>query len=236
MLTLRTAYKALAIALLAYGLVFGLWSTLPRVGDLGQTSRNLFYHLPMWFAMYLMMALSLGYSVAYLLRGRPAQDDQAAEFARQGVWFGLLGLVTGIVWSRVTWGAALRDSDPTAWWPWDPKQTLALAAVLMYLAYFVLRGALDEPRARARVAAVYNVFAGVSLFPLTYMIPRALQSLHPGGEDGNPFLDSRSIAADYRLILYPTVLGFMLLGVWMVELRTRRLALERQLLSRQLDN
>lgn len=218
------AYKALAVLLLGYVCVAGLLLTLPKVGALGQSSRSVFFHLPMWFAMYVMMLVSLVYSVLYLRKGRFELDIRARESAAVGIAFGVFGLLTGMVWSRVSWGEALPDTDPAAWWMWDPKQTLALASVLIYVAYLVLRSSVEEPTRRARIAGVYNVIACACLFPLTYIIPRQLQSLHPGTQGSDT-----TFAPDYRLVLYPAFAGFILLAFWVWELRCRRAALAHRL-------
>jgi len=221
---LNTSYKVLGLILLAYTLVAGLLLTLPRVPGLEQSSRAIFFHLPMWFGMYVMMLLSLVWSVQYLRTGRAQTDLKAREAAVMGVVFGVLGLLTGSLWSRVTWGAALPDTDPSAWWVWDPKQTLALIAVLLYVAYLVLRNAVEQPSKRGKLAAVYNVFATATIFPLTYIVPRQLQSLHPGAEGANV-----DFSAEYRLVLYPAFVGFLMLGIWIWELRVRQARLRHQL-------
>lgn len=225
---LRTAYKTLAVLLLSYAILAGLLKTLPQVGDLEQTARNLFFHVPMWFTMYLQMAISVTYSLKYLKNARPDDDLKAEEAARVGVFFGVLGLLTGMVWSRVTWGALMQDDNPAAWWAWDPKQTGALVGVIMYLAYFVLRGSIEDETRRARLAAVYNIFAAAGLLPLTLIIPRFTESLHPGGQDGSPVFDTKDVSTEYRLVFYPAILGFMLLAVWILELRVRLRRLEAQ--------
>lgn len=218
---LRWTYRIGTVVLLTYALAYGLLASLPRLVNLGQTSRNLFYHVPMWFSMYLLMAVSLAASLMYLRKARLDYDRVAREAAAVGVFFGLMGLATGIIWSRVTWGALMPDSSFAAWWSWDPKQTFALAAVLVYAAYFLLRSSVDDETKRARLAAVYNLFAAASLVPLTLIIPRALGGLHPGGADGSPVFDAKDVSNEYRLIFYPAILGFMSLGLWMTELRYR---------------
>jgi heme exporter protein C len=217
---LQKAVRFGATGLTLYALVYGLTGTLPRVGDLEQTSRNLFFHVPMWFTMYLMMGLSFYWSIRALRSQSLADDARAKDAAEVGVLFGLLGLVTGVVWSRVTWGQLMRDSNPAAWWSWDPKQTGALVAVSMFAAYFVLRNSIPEAAKRLRLSGVYNIFAVVALFPLTFVIPRMLDSLHPGGEEGNP-LFPKDVSADYRIIFYPSIVGFFCLALWIWDLRRR---------------
>jgi len=203
---------------------------LPPIQGLGWTDRNLFFHVPMWFAMYALMGISVFWSGAYLVRPRIEADWRARESAVVAVFFGVLGLLTGIVWSRVTWAEALPDSDPQAWWGWDPKQTFALIALLMYGAYFLLRQAAREVALRARLAAVYNVIATALVVPLTFFLPRYLGGLHPGAE-GSPAFRAEDLSAAHRVLFYLAVLGFVALGVWIWQLRLRIAALEARLTS-----
>lgn len=148
-------------------------------------------------------------------------DIKSREAAWMGIFFGCLGLLTGSVWSRVTWSELLPDTDPSAWWPWfDPKPTAAAIAVLVYLAYFVFRASMPNQTQRARLSAAYNIFAAASLVPLTLILPRILGGLHPGSE-GGPVFNAKDISNQYRIVFYPAILGFMLLGLWLTELRVR---------------
>jgi heme exporter protein C len=195
---------------------------------LGWTDRNIFFHVPMWFSMYVLMGISVYWSGVHLVRSQFSADLYAREAAVVAAFFGVLGLLTGILWSRVTWAEALPDSDPQAWWGWDPKQTFALIALLMYGAYFVLRASVREPYLRARLAAVYNVVATILVLPLTFFLPRYLGGLHPGAE-GTPAFRSEDISLPHRLIFYTAVIGFIALGIWLWQLRVRIGRLEEAL-------
>ena len=177
----------LAIGLIGYAIIVGLSKVLPyQNANLGQTSRTIFYHVPMWFAMMAMAYTSVYHSIQFLRKMKPRHDILARESARLTVFFGLLGLITGSIWSRVTWGEALATSDPAAWWPWDPKQTCALICVLIYAGYFLLRVSFENVIQRAKVAAVLNIFAAASVYPLFYVVPKVLGGLHPNtGEQGS---------------------------------------------------
>jgi heme exporter protein C len=77
---------------------------------------------------------------------------------------------------------------------------------------------------RARVSAVYNIFAFAMLFPSIWIIPRMVGSLHPGApgsDSGNPALDRNDMDAGMRAIFYPAVIGWTLLGVWITTLKIR---------------
>ena len=217
---LRTANMALAIGLIGYAIVMGLSKTLPyQSPNLGQTSRNVFYHVPMWFAMMAMGYTSVVYSIMYLRGMKPKNDLLAREAGRLTILFGVLGLVTGAVWSRVTWGEALPATDPAAWWPWDPKQTSALICVLIYCGYFVLRRSFEDETQRAKVAAVFNIFAAASIYPLFYVIPKVMGGLHPNtGDKGSALVD---MSPEFYSVFWPAVFGFVFLSIWLLDLRGR---------------
>ena len=217
----RLGYRTGAIVCITYALIAGLCLTLPNMGgNMAQTSRNVFYHIPMWFTMYLLMGISVIQSILYLKTGNLNKDIRASAASQTGIYFGLMGLSTGIIWSRVTWRALIPSNDFAAWWSWDPKLTLVVVALSVYIAYFLLRSNIEEHGQKARISAVYNIFAAASLLPLTLLLPRLLGGLHPGGEEGNP-LDNVKLAAEFRVIFYPAVLGFLCLGLWLFELNVR---------------
>lgn len=184
----------------------------PFLNILEETIRNLFYHVPMWFAMMLLLLISVVYSILHLAQPEIEKYDiQATSFAVVGVLFGIVGILTGALWAKHTWGA---------YWSFDVKQNTSAVALLIYLAYFVLRSSFDDMDKRARVAAIYNIFAFATLIPLLYIVPRMVDSLHPG-MGGNPAFSKLDLDNTMRMVFYPAVLGWMMLGIWMSNLGGR---------------
>lgn len=150
-----------------------------------------------------------------------------------GTIFGILGYATGVMWVSVTWITDQHQSMATVLK--EPKLIGAAIAILIYCAYFVLRGSFTDIDKRARVSAVYNIFAFAMLFPSIWIIPRLVGSLHPGspGSDtGNPALDKNDMDAGMRAVFYPAVIGWTLLGVWIATLKIRlELLKDKTLLS-----
>ncbi|MEP7319143.1 MAG: cytochrome c biogenesis protein CcsA [Panacibacter sp.] len=217
-------WKVLCFILLMYTCVMGFLVEIPQLdGRMQQTVRNLFFHVPMWFCMQTLFIVSVIYAIRYLRNPNPRYDHYSLEFARTGVVFGLLGLVTGAIWANYQWGAA---------WSGDPKQNGAAIAILIYLAYFVLRGSLTDIDKRSRIGAVYNIFAFAMLFPTIWILPRLTESLHPGGQgsEGNPGLNPNDTTAEMEMVFLPAIIGWILLGVWISTLRTRlRIITEKKL-------
>lgn len=212
-------WKGLTIVLLAYTLVGGLLLEVPRLAILNETIRALYFHVPMWFGMILLLMVSVGYSIKYLKSNELKDDTIAVEFAYAGILFGVLGILTGMVWAKFTWGD---------YWSSDPKQNAAAIGLLIYFAYIVLRHSLEDEQQKARISAVYNIFAFAALIPLLFILPRLTDSLHPGN-GGNPGFNAYDLDSKLRMVFYPAVIGWTLLGVWLASLRVRlRLLMRRR--------
>lgn len=218
---MKTWAKILAIVLLIYVHLAGLLLDVPRLNILNETIRALYFHVPMWFGMVLLFLASLIYSILYLLNPSSERDLKSVEYANVGLLFGILGIVTGMLWANYTWGSP---------WHGDPKQNGAAIALLVYLAYFILRGSVQNEEQRARLSAVYNIFAFAAMIPLLFIIPRMTSSMHPGS-GGNPGFNMYDLDSRMRLVFYPAVIGWTLVGVWVAMLRVRIRVLEDQILE-----
>jgi heme exporter protein C len=204
-------YKALGVVLVLYSLIYGLLTTVPDLPIIEQSIRNLFYHVSMWFAMVAMMAGSFGNAIGFLRGEKLKKDTRSVSLAETGMLFAFLGLLTGMMWAKFTWGA---------WWTNDPKLNGSAITILIYLAYFVLRNGIEEPRKKARMSAVYNIFAFVMMIVFIGILPRMTDSLHPGN-GGNPGFNSYDLDNRLRLVFYPAVIGWILIGTWIAALRYR---------------
>jgi heme exporter protein C len=185
--------------------------SFPYQNVIHESIRNTYYHVPMWFALMFLFIASAVKSVQYLMKPSLHTDRQAVAYTEMGILFGLAGLFTGMVWANYTWGAP---------WSNDIKQQMTAVALLIYFAYFILRRSFEEPEKGARLAAVYNIFAFASLIPLLYVVPRLYQSLHPGAT-GNPAFGSQDLDNTMRMVFYPAIIGWTLLGFWAAQLRYR---------------
>lgn len=204
-------WKIACIILLMYTIIGGMLLPTPVQFILNETIRNLYFHVPMWFSMIILFTYSFAYSIKYLRHGRIADDVRAVEFINTGILFSILGMITGMEWANYTWGTP---------WSNDPKQLATAVCMLTYFAYLILRGGIKDEEKRARISAVYNVFAFALMIPLLFVLPRMVDSLHPGN-GGNPGFNAYDLDNRMRLVFYPAVAGWFLLGLWITTLRTR---------------
>jgi len=210
-------WKWLAILLVFYTVVAGFLIPVPRLPILHESIRNLFFHVTMWFAMMIMMIASIVYGIRYLSDSDPDNDLKAEQCIRTGIFLGILGLITGSIWAKNTWGA---------WWVNDAKLNGSAATMLVYFAYIILRGSLDDEHRRARIAAVYSIFAFTMMIVFIMILPRLTDSLHPGN-GGNPGFGTYDLDNRMRTVFYPAVIGWSLLMAWITEMRIRVKRLER---------
>lgn len=204
-------WKILSIVCLIYAVIGGFLMPVPAKAILNESIRNLYFHVPMWFGMMILFFVSVFYAVKYLRSNKLRDDIYSSRFATTGLVMGVLGITTGSLWANYTWNAP---------WSNDIKQIMAAIALLIYAAYFILRGSIPDIDKRARVSAVYNIFACAMLFPTLWIIPRMYESLHPGGE-GNPAMGQNDIDPLMRAVFWPAVIGWTLLGVWITTLYIR---------------
>jgi heme exporter protein C len=204
-------WKVICALLLGYVVVAGFLLPVPRLDILNETIRNLYFHVPMWFTMIVLFACAFIYSIRYLHTGDLMYDVYAVQFTNTGIFFSIIGMLTGMEWAKFSWGEA---------WSNDPKELCTALSMLIYFAYAVLRNGMKDDEKRARISAVYNIFAFAMLIPLIFVIPRMTDSLHPGN-GGNPAFKQYDLDANMRVVFYPAVVAWILTGVWIASLKIR---------------
>jgi len=207
----KTWWKVLGVVLVLYTLIAGFLLHVPRLPILHETIRNLYFHVPMWFAMLTVLVISVYFSIKFLNTGKEEYDIASVECINTGLIFYACGLVTGMVWAKYTWGE---------FWSGDPKQNSAAIAFLLYCAYLVLRNSIDEEQKRAKISAIYNIFAFPIMVVLLFILPRMTDSLHPGN-GGNPAFGKYDLDSTMRMVFYPAVAGWIMIAIWIATIRYR---------------
>lgn len=196
--------------------IYGAFLYAPLAAKfIGQSSRILFFHVPMAWTSFVAFIAAGVWSLLYLFRGRQQRHDHAARAAIElGLLFGILATVTGALWARIMWGA---------WWNWDPRQTSIVMALIFNGAYLALRDSVEDAEKRSRLAAAYAAL-GLAVTPFFFfVVPRITYSLHPDAvinTRGKVDMEPRML-----LVLLAGAAGFTALFFWLNDLRARLLAL-----------
>ena len=205
-------WKILCCLLLIYAIIAGFSVEVPDLPVVEQTIRNIFFHVGMWFTMIVLITISLIFSIGFLKSNKIDNDIIANEFVNVAVVFGIIGIITGMLWAKFTWGV---------YWTNDPKLNGAAVGLISYLAYKVLRSSIEDDYKKARIAAVYNIFAFVLYIVFILVLPKtAGYSIHPGN-DGSPAMIPAELDSNMRFVFYPAMIGWILLGVWITTIRIR---------------
>ena len=199
------------------------------VGDVMVThqqllSQKIFYwHMPVAIVSFVLLAFGAYYAVRFL-QTRNQRFDTCSRVAMElSLLFVIFTMITGDLWTRFEWGV---------WWTWDPRLTTYLILMLIVIAYFVLRNAVDEPERRSVYAAVVSIIALVDV-PICFMITRLIpSSVHP------VVLREGGMSGDMGMTVAVVMVGMLLVGFGLYRLRFRQLRLAERVeaLKDQLDD
>lgn len=208
----------LAVPLLALGLYLGLvWA--PPDAMMGNVQRIMYVHFPSWIATAIAYGTGFVCSIAYLVKRRPTMDYLAHAGVEVGVLFNLTGLATGSIWGRPTWGI---------WWTWDPRLTTTALMLVIFLGYLAVRSFLEDPEARARIAALVAT-VGFFTLPIVYKSVEWWRTLHQ--RQSSP----STVDNEMVVVLRVMFVAFALLAAFLISRRylVARLEGEREQLELQ---
>lgn len=154
------------MAAIALGLVF-LYA--PREVTMGEVQRIFYFHVSGAWVGGLALFVALVAGVMQLITRDLKWDRLEVASIEIGLVFSVMTLITGMLWGYPAWNT---------WWTWDPRTTTYAILILIYFAYLMMRGALEDPDRRARFAAVYAIIGFIS-FPLTFFSIRLWRTIHP---------------------------------------------------------
>ena len=183
-----------------------LWAR-PAQNFVGESSRIVFYHVPMAWVATVAFLLAAWHSAVYLKKRRMESDDAAAAAARLGFVFCVLATVTGSIFAKVMWNS---------YWNWDPRETSIALLLLVYGAYLGLRGAIEDPERRATLSAAYALVAFATVPFLMFAVPRMYASLHP-----DTVINARGkveMSSDIRTVFFASSFAFLVLFAWLFSL------------------
>jgi heme exporter protein C len=144
---------------------------VPDDVDQGFSQRIFYIHVPVALTAYACFGWGAWKALRLLWTREPRYDLESYTAVHMGVIFGILTLVTGSIWARISWGV---------WWSWGERQlVLFLVLFLFYSAYFMLRYSTEPGPRRERMSAVYALF-GVVLIPVSFLAIRLAEGfIHP---------------------------------------------------------
>ena len=200
-----------------------LWGFLtPQDFRQGATVKIVFLHVPaamMAINIWIMMLVT---SLIWLIRRHHVSALAARAAAPIGAIMTLIALVTGAIWGQPMWGT---------WWEWDPRLTSFLILLLFYVGYMALWSAIEDPDSAADLTGFLCLVGSVFALLSRYAVLFWNQGLHQGASLS--VAPGERMSAVYRYPLYLSMLGFFLLFLALLLIRTRTQIRRRRLAALQ---
>jgi heme exporter protein C len=149
--------------------LFMVFFFAPDERTMGNVQRIFYFHVGAAWVAAVTFLIALIAGISYLRNPTTNKDTIALASVEIGVIFTSMTIVAGSVWGRPAWGT---------WWIWTPRLTSITVLWLVYMAYFMLRGAVEDEERKMRYAAVYVILAFVTVV-MTYISIRLLRDIHP---------------------------------------------------------
>jgi len=165
----RTVTSTLLVAVLMCLSGYAALFVAPDERTMHAAQRIFYFHVQSWIAMITAFFIAVIGNITYLTTRSPKWDWLGVASVEVGVTCCTIGLITGPLWAKPIWGI---------WWTWDAKLTAAFILWLLYVSYLLLRTIVDEPERRARVSAIFGIFAFLDV-PLVYLANRLWRTQHP---------------------------------------------------------
>ncbi|MEE8396637.1 MAG: cytochrome c biogenesis protein CcsA [bacterium] len=195
--------------------VFGV---TPPDDLMGVSQKIMYLHVPSVWVAYLSFFIVFFCSVGYLWKRSGPFDQVARSSAEIGVIFCGLGILTGAVWGRPTWGT---------YWVWDARLTTTLLLLMIYSGYLVLRAFSDPGEKQARLAAVVGIVGFLDI-PLIHLSVQWWRTLHQPSSVFKVAGQGAPKPAMPPELLYPLFAALAVMTVFFVFLLLYRIQIETE--------
>jgi heme exporter protein C len=206
-LWILTAITAVAMLVATWLALVGAPSAAGLTPNETYAQRIIYFHVPSAWLSMLAFFVTMVASIGYLVTSKRKWDGVAVSSAELGIVFTVAAMASGSIWAKPAWNT---------WWTWDPRLTTYTVMLLLYVGYFMLRSAMDDPARRARFSAVFGIFAFLSV-PITFMSIRWWRTIHPVLMDAEKF----GLSEGMRPAFFFGIIAFTLLYVTLLAHRVR---------------
>jgi heme exporter protein C len=207
----------LAIVLTGIGLYWGFFQTPDVLSDQKQYYRIIYVHVAAsWMGMWLYSMLVF-WGLIGLVYNTRLSFMMAQATSVTGAFMTLIALVSGAVWGKISWGT---------WWDWDPRLTMSLILMFLYIGYIALHSAIDNSHRADKASAVLSL-VGLAIVPVIYYSvncpnPNECSSLHQESS-------FKGVESNILFGMLMTALGFWMYSFATILMRVRNIILKREL-------
>ena len=203
------------------------WYEFPFIPGLEEKAKIIFFHVPTAWLAAISYLLAMVFGIKYLVKKNLDDDARSNASLQLGFIFTILATITGSIWAKFSWGS---------FWHWDPRETSIFILLLIYGSLFALRSAIENEDKRARLSAVYSIFAFLTVPFFIFIMPRIMTGLHPGSADDStsgPIVDFH-MNANMQLVFFISLIAFTIMFFWMWRMGYRSIIIKDKLTKKLL--
>jgi len=215
--------------LASFALVIAFWLIMtyaPVELTMGKVQKVFYFHVAAGWTGMLGFLVATIVAILYLKTGDLKWDAASQSGVEIGMVFMALCILSGSIWARPVWNT---------WWTWDPRLTTTLIMELIYSAYLLLRGGVDDPARRAKLSAVYAI-VGFTSVPLTFISIRVFRTIHPVlVASSDPALGTFAMSPRMLAAFFGSLAAFTLLFVALYWHRYRLGSAQSELMQKRME-
>ena len=183
--------------------IYLIFVWVPNERVMGPVQKIFYYHVSAAWISFMAFFVVFISGVVYLITRNKKWDLIGASSAEIGVLFRTIVLITGPIWARPVWNT---------WWTWDARLTTTLILWFIYLAYLMIRAAINEEEKKERIAAVFGIIGFIDV-PIVWFSIRWWRTIHPVVLDSTGF----ALSPKMTLTLLISVISFTLLYILLLR-------------------
>ncbi|MFA5536786.1 MAG: cytochrome c biogenesis protein CcsA [Bacillota bacterium] len=166
--TLHQAAGAITFLLMTIS-IYMIFIYAPMEKVMMEVQKIFYFHVGVAWNGALAFLVVFVVSIMYLMTKDGKWDRYGMASAEIGLLFATLVLLTGPIWGKSAWNT---------WWTWEPRLTSTLVIWFIYVAYFLVRGAVAEYHRKATLSAVFGIIGFLNV-PIVYYSVHLWRVAHP---------------------------------------------------------
>lgn len=192
---------------------FGLWAVARDIHQ-GEVYRIIYVHVPVCLTAFVCAIYLFAFSIHGLARRTTQSLVWGHAVAELGLLYTVLGLATGSIWGRVTWGV---------WWTWDARLLTTFILGLLFAAYLLLQQTLPRSLNKVKACAVLGILIFIDI-PIIYKSVTWWRTLHQP-----PSLATGTLSPEIRNLLVMTIIASIACMTWLFLARSNNIKLQHQI-------
>lgn len=179
----------------------------------GDVYRIIYVHVPACLTAFACALYLFLFSIHGLRKKSNSSLIWGQAAAELGLLYTVLGLVTGSIWGKVTWGV---------WWTWDARLLTTFILGILFAGYLLLQSSLPSGATKIKASAVLGFLIFIDI-PIIYKSVTWWRTLHQP-----PSLGTATMSAEIRNLLLVAITSAIVFMTWLLFFRAENLRMKEK--------